>query len=132
LSKEDPLADREELHLEDLRSCEWILPASSVNPHVFEMIQRAASKKGITPANLHYVMTAEEASELVLAQKGVAFLPRDAAWRIASEGIAMRPLVEEQLRFVTRLATRSDNKERLVSEYVRAAGCKLSGIAPPQ
>jgi hypothetical protein len=68
---------------------------------------------------------------LVLAQKGVAFLPRDAAWRIASEGIAMRPLVEEQLRLVTRLATRSNNKERLVSEYVRAAGRKLSGIAPP-
>jgi hypothetical protein len=39
--------------------------------------------------------------------------------------------VEEQLRLVTRLATRSNNKERLVSEYVRAAGRKLSGIAPP-
>jgi DNA-binding transcriptional LysR family regulator len=132
LSKEDPLADREQLRLEDLRSCEWILLASNVNPHVFEMIQRIASKKGIVAADLHYVMTAEEASELVLAQKGVAFLPRDAAWRIACEGIAMRPLVEEQLKLVTRLATRSDNKERLVSEYVRAAGRKLSGIAPPQ
>jgi hypothetical protein len=76
-------------------------------------------------------MTAEEASELVLARKGLAFLPRDAAWRIASEGIAMRPLAEEQLRLVTRLAARSNNKNRLVSEYVRAAGRKLSGIAPP-
>jgi hypothetical protein len=103
-----------------------------VNPHVFEMIQRVASKKGIVAADHHYVMTAEEASELVLAQKGVAFLPRDAAWRIASEGIAMRPLVEEQLKLVTRLAIRSDSKERLVSEYVRAAGRKLSSIAPPQ
>jgi len=132
LSKADPLADREELRLEDLRSCEWILLASTVNPHVFEMIHRAASKKGITPTDRHYVMTAEEASELVLAKKGVAFLPRDAAWRIACEGIAMRPLVEEQLKLVTRLATRSDSKERLVSEYVRAAGRKLSNIAPPQ
>jgi DNA-binding transcriptional LysR family regulator len=132
LSKADPLADREELRLEDLRSCEWILLAPSVNPHVFEMIQRVASKKGIVAADHHYVMTAEEASELVLAQKGVAFLPRDAAWRIASEGIAMRPLVEEQLKLVTRLAIRSDSKERLVSEYVRAAGRKLSSIAPPQ
>jgi len=32
LSKEDILADRQELRLEDLRSCEWILLASSVNP----------------------------------------------------------------------------------------------------
>jgi len=132
LSKEDFLADREKLRLEDLRSCEWILLASTVNPHVFEMIQRVASKKGITPVDRHYVMTAEEASELVLAHKGVAFLPRDAAWRIASEGIAMRPLVEEQLKLVTRLATRSDNKTRLVSEYVRATWRKLSSIAPPQ
>ena len=131
LSKEDPLADREELRLEDLHSCEWILLSSNVNPYVFEMIQRAASKKGITPTDCHYVMTAEEASALVLARKGIAFLPRDAAWRIASEGIAMRPLAEEQLRLVTRLAARSNNKNRLVSEYVRAAGRKLSGIAPP-
>jgi hypothetical protein len=44
----------------------------------------------------------------------------------------MRPLVEEQLKLVTRLATRSDNKNRLVSEYVRATWRKLSSIAPPQ
>ncbi len=75
LSNEDPLADHQELRLEDLRFCEWILLASSVNPRVFEMIQQTVSKKGIT-ADRHCVMTAEEASELVLAQKGVAFLPR--------------------------------------------------------
>jgi DNA-binding transcriptional LysR family regulator len=131
LSKEDPLADREELRLVELRSCEWILLAPSVNPYVFEMIQLAASDRGITSTDRHYVMTAEEASELVLARKGLAFLPRDAAWRIASEGIAMRPLAEKQLKLVTRLATRSGNNSRLVSEYVRAASRKLSGIAPP-
>ena len=129
LSKEDPLAERKELRLEDLHAREWILFASSVNPHVFEMIQTVASKRGIVAPDLHYVMTAEEASGLVLAQKGVAFLPRDAAWRIACDGIAMRPLMEEQLKLITRLATRSDNKTRLVSEYVRAAGRKLNSIA---
>jgi hypothetical protein len=132
LSKEDPLADRKELHLEDLQACEWILLASYVNPHVFEMIQKVTSEKGITASDLHYVMTAEEASELVLAHKGVAFLPRDAAWRIASDGVTMRPLVEDRLKLVTRLATRSDNKSRLVSEFVRATGRKLRGIPPPQ
>jgi hypothetical protein len=77
-------------------------------------------------------MTAEEASELVLAHKGVAFLPRDAARRIATEGITMRPLVEDRLKLVTRLATRSDNKARLVSEFVRATGRKLRSIPPPR
>ncbi|HVJ09470.1 MAG TPA: LysR family transcriptional regulator [Acidisarcina sp.] len=132
LSQEDSLAERKELRLEDLQACEWILLASYVNPHVFEMIQKAASEKGITASDLHYVMTAEEASELVLAHRGLAFLPRDAAWRIASESVTMRPLVEDRLRLVTRLATRSDNKTRLVSEFVRAAGRKLKTTLPSQ
>jgi len=132
LSKEDSLADRKELRLEDLHDCEWILLASYVNPHVFEMIQTVASEKGVVARDQHYVMTAEEASALVLAQKGVAFLPRDAAWRISCDGIVMRPLMEDKLKLVTRLATRSDNKSRLVSEYARAAGRKLSSVATPQ
>ncbi len=94
------------------------------------MIQKVASEKGITASDLHYVMTAEEASELMLAHSGVAFLPRDAAWRIASDGITMRPLVEDHLKLVTRLVTRSDNKARLVSEFVRAAGRKLTSNPP--
>jgi DNA-binding transcriptional LysR family regulator len=132
LSKEDALARNKNLYLEDLRPYEWILLAPYVNPHLFEMIQMVASEKGIVVDDLHYVMTAEEASELVLAHKGVAFLPRDAAWRIACDDITMRPLVEEQLKLVTRLAARSDNKARLVSEFVRAAGHKLSRIRLPQ
>jgi hypothetical protein len=74
----------------------------------------------VTPVDRHYIMTAEEASELIREQRGIALLPRDAAWRIASEGLVMRPLAEEQLKLVTRLVTRSDNESRLVSEYVRA------------
>jgi DNA-binding transcriptional LysR family regulator len=132
LSKEDTLASNKMFCLEDLRPYEWILLAPYVNPHAFEMIQMVASEKRIVAADLHYVMTAEEASELVLAHKGVAFLPRDAAWRIASDSITMRPLVEERLKLVTRLATRSDNKARIVSEFVRAAGRKLNRIPLPQ
>ena len=132
LSKDDPLADRKELRFEDLQACKWILLASYVNPHVFEMIQKVASEKGITASDLHYVMTAEEASELVLAHKGAAFVPRDADWRIACDGITMRPMMEEQLRLVTRLATRSDSKNRLVSEFVRATGRRLRNIPSPQ
>jgi DNA-binding transcriptional LysR family regulator len=132
LSKGDSLANRRELRLEDLHDCDWILLASYVNPRVFEMIQTVASEKGIAASDRHYVMTAEEASELIRARKGVAFLPRDAAWRIACDGIAMRPLREERLKLFTRLATRPDNKPRLLSEFVRAAGRRWSSISPPQ
>jgi DNA-binding transcriptional LysR family regulator len=132
LSTDDALARNKNLRLEDLRACDWILLASYVNPHVFERIHVIASEKAIAVSDMHYVMTAEEASELVQAHKGVAFLPGDAAWRIACDGVTIRPLMEERLRLVTRLATRSDNKARLVSEFVRAAGRKLSNIPPPR
>lgn len=130
MSKEDPLAHHKEIHLEDLRAYDWILPASHINPHVSEMIQAVAAEKGIAALDKLYVMSAEEASELVLARKGVAFLTREEAWRIAFDGITMRPLIEEKLKLITRLATRSDNKARLVSEFVRAAGRKLSKTPP--
>lgn len=130
LSTDDALARNKNLSLEDLRNCDWILLASYVSPHVFERIHVIATEKAINVSDMHYVMTAEEASELVQARKGVAFLPSDAAWRIACDEVTIRPLMEERLRLVTRLATRSDNKARLVSEFVRAAGRKMSNTPP--
>ena len=132
LSKQHPLANRKELRLEDIRDYDWILPAPHVNPHFYEMIRATASERGIVAPDIHHVMTAEEAPELVLSHTGVAFLTRASAWRIARDGVTMRPLAEEGLRFVTKLATRADNKSRLVSEFVRAAGRKLGSARPVQ
>ncbi len=132
LSEDNPLVESVELQLGDLHNCDWILPAPHVNPHFHEMIRSAASERSVTARDIHHVMTAEEAPELILAHKGVAFLTRAGAWRIARDGITMRPLVEEKLRFVTKLATRAENKSRLVSEFVHAAGRKLVSTRPVQ
>ena len=129
-STDDPLVYHKELHLQDLNGREWILPAQHANPHLYELIQVATLENGITATDKHYVMSAEEASQLVLAHKGVAFLTRTGAWRVARDEITMRPLVEERLRLVTKLATRADDRSRLVSEFVRAAGRKLTGGPP--
>jgi len=60
-------------------------------------------------------------------------LTRESAWRISCDEIAIRPLAEERLKLVTSLATRSDDKKRLTSEFVRAAGRKLvKAQSPPQ
>jgi len=130
LAKEHPLSGRKELRFADMHDTEWILPAPHVNPHFHEMIRTAAVETGIAARDVHHVMTAEEASELVMAHKGVAFLTRSGAWRIARDGVTMRPLAEDRLRLVTKLATRADNKSRLVSEFVRAAGRKLTSARP--
>ncbi|PSH05196.1 MAG: LysR family transcriptional regulator [Acidobacteria bacterium] len=132
LSRDNPLRSNEELRLEDMSGQNWILPAPHVNPHLHEMIQGVSSERGVAAAEVHHVTTAEEASELILAHKGVAFMTRGNAWRIARDGVTMRPLAENRLRLVTKLATRADNKSRLVSEFVRAAGRKLISTRPAQ
>jgi hypothetical protein len=132
LPKDHQLSSHKELRFADMHDCEWIVPAPHVNPHFYETIRSVASETGIAARDIHQVMTAEEASELIMAHKGVAFLTRGGAWRIARDGVTMRPLAEDRLRLVTRLATRADNKSRLVSEFVRAAGRKLSSARPAQ
>jgi DNA-binding transcriptional LysR family regulator len=132
LPKSDAVAGNAELRLEDLRAHEWILPAPHINPYISEMIQAEASTKGIVAPDTHTFTTAEEASALVLAHKGAAFLTREAAWRISSNEIAVRPLTEEHPKLVTRLAMRADDKKRLTSEFVRAAGRKLVRVQSSQ
>jgi DNA-binding transcriptional LysR family regulator len=132
LPKSDAKAGSVELRLEDLRAHEWILPAPHINPFITEMIQAEASAKNIVAPDTHTFTTAEEASALVLAHKGAAFLTREAAWRISSNEIAVRPLSEEHPKLVTRLAMRADDKKRLTSEFVRAAGRKLVKTQSPQ
>jgi DNA-binding transcriptional LysR family regulator len=133
LPKSDAKAGSVELRLEDLRAHDWILPAPHINPHINEMIQAEASAKNIVAPDTHTFTTAEEAVGLVLAHKGAAFLTRESAWRISCDEIAIRPLAEDRLKLVTSLATRSDDKKRLTSEFVRAAGRKLvKAQSPPQ
>jgi hypothetical protein len=58
----------------------------------------------------------------------VGLLPPAAAWRIARDGITIRPLAEGRLRLVTSLAVRADSKSKLVNEFVKAAGRKLTEV----
>jgi DNA-binding transcriptional LysR family regulator len=128
LSLGDSLAAHRELLLDDMHGRDWILFAQHVSPHLYDTIQLVASEKGILASDIHHVMSAEEASELVLEHKGLAFLTRMEAWRIARDGITMRPLAESRLRLITNLAVRSDSKSRLVNEFVRATARKLSNL----
>jgi DNA-binding transcriptional LysR family regulator len=133
LPKSDAIAGNAQLSLNDLRAHEWILPAPHINPYITALIQAEASANHIVAPDTHTFTTAEEASALVLAHKGAAFLTREAAWRISSNEIAVRPLSEEHPKLVTRLAMRANDKKRLTSEFVRAAGRKLvKAQSPPQ
>jgi DNA-binding transcriptional LysR family regulator len=131
LPKGEAVTHRAELRLEDIRGCDWIMPAHHINPYFFQRVQAVMAAKGIVPPDVHYIVAAEEASALVLAHNGAAFLTRENAWRISCNEIAIRPLAEDGLKLVTRLVARADNKTNLVSEYVRATARKLEKIRLP-
>jgi DNA-binding transcriptional LysR family regulator len=129
MSQSDELAMNRELHMEDMHNRHWIVLGRHANPHLYDTIQLVASDRGIRPSEIHPVMSPEETPELILEHRGLAFLPRNAAWRISRDNITMRPLSEPQLRLVTNLAVRSDTKSRLVKEFVRATSRKMDSLA---
>jgi DNA-binding transcriptional LysR family regulator len=128
---EDSLAGKKEIRLKDLNNRSWALLSRRVSPYSYDMIQIAASRAGVTPSDLHHVTTPEQAMSLILLHDSVAVLDRIGAWRIAQNGITMRPLAETNLQFTTGLAVCSDNKSRIVKEFVRTAGRKLDILRRP-
>ena len=129
MSMTDELSEYREVHLEQMHKRNWMLLGKHANAHLYDTIQSVGADQGSHPSDTYQFTSPEEASELVREHNGLAFLPRSAAWRIARDGITMRPLAEPRLRLVTSLAMRADTKSRLVSEFVKAAGRKFGVIA---
>lgn len=101
-----------------VRTC--ILFDRYVQPHLYDRLVERVKPATVPGASLHHVTTAEEASQFVSRGLGVAVLTQASAWRIAREGITIRPLDVEGLVLETKLACRSDNQARVESEFVRA------------
>lgn len=127
----DPLADRPQIHLADMHNRTWALFSKHLSPHMYGMVMAEASKAGVHASNLHHVTSAEEAVPLILEYRALAFLSRTGAWRIARDGITMRPLADECLKLVTHLAARADTKSRLILEFVKATSRKIESLRKP-
>jgi DNA-binding transcriptional LysR family regulator len=128
MENDDELAVYRELYLTQMHNRDWVIVGKHANVHVYDAVQSVASDKSVHPSDIYQFTSPEEASELVREHRGLAFLPRAAAWRISRDGLTLRPLQENRLRLVTSLAVHVDNKSRLVSEFVKAAGRKLGTI----
>lgn len=123
---EDALAANREIHMNDMQNRDWVLLGRHANPYLYDTIHRLASDNNVRISDTHHVMSPEEASQLIRERRGLAFLPRHGAWRIARDGITMRPLAEDRLRLITSLAVRANSKSHLVNEFVRAVARKLT------
>jgi len=103
----------------------WVLFGKHVHPMMHDSILSRAGETGIEPREIQYFTTAEEAAYLVAKHGGIASLNRTSAWRVACNGLTMRPLNESGIEVKTALITRADDRTRLTSEYVRSAMTKL-------
>ncbi len=124
----DELTAHREIYLEQMHNRDWILLGKHANAHLYDTIHSVGADRGAYPSDIYHFTSPEEASDLVREHRGLTFLPRSAAWRIARDGITMRSLAETRLRLVTSLAMRADSKSRLVNEFVKAAGRKFGSI----
>lgn len=118
--EQDELANYSSISSDQLASRSCILFDRHVHPYLYERVLRDLHPASLSGTTLHHVMTAEEASHLVLRGLGVALLTQAGAWRIAKNGITIRPLDAQSLRVETRLASRSDNRLPVVSHFVRS------------
>jgi DNA-binding transcriptional LysR family regulator len=126
-----PASRLEQLKLSDLANDSWILFNKRVHPLLYDATLERARAYGITPKEIHHIVTAEEAVHLVLEHAGVAFLPEAVAMSNQRAGVMMKPLAEEQLRIKTYLAMRADESSRMVNEFARALLRKCSPPSEP-
>jgi hypothetical protein len=122
---QDRLARNTALSLNDYHERVWVLFERQVHPTLYDQIKGRASDLGIRPREIHHVTSAEQAPFLIHRYGAVGFLTRIGAWRIARDGLTMRPLAEDELVLKTAIVTRVDDRRFLTSQFVRAAMRKL-------
>ncbi len=116
---QDDLSRLTEITADQLRQRSCVLFDRHVHPYLYDNLVQRVRPATVSGTYLHHVTTAEEASQFVSRGLGVAVITQAGAWRIAREGITIRPLAGEDLVLETKLACRSDNRARVVSEFVR-------------
>jgi DNA-binding transcriptional LysR family regulator len=126
MSKQDKLAAMPSLTLDAMAERCWILFERRLHPPLHDAILKLAEKKKIVPARIRHVTVPEEAFPFVADGSSLAFLVKAGALLIARDGVTVRPLIERALYPKTYLASRTDNRSKIVSRTVRAFMTKIA------
>jgi DNA-binding transcriptional LysR family regulator len=126
MSEEDDLAYESFITLDSLAGRPWVIFERRMHPPVYDTVMRVALERKIVPAAVRHIMVPEDAYPFIVDGGGVAFVVKSGAIRIARDGITVRPLTEDALTLKTYLASRADERSKVVSELVRAFMRKLS------
>lgn len=135
MSEENELACERSLTLDALANRPWVIFERRMHPPVYDSVMRLADERKVVPARVRHIVVPEDAFPFIADDGGVAFVVKSGAIRIARDGITVRPLAENQLMLTTYLASRAEEKSKVVSELVRAFMRKLSSFSrtgPPR
>lgn len=126
MSEENELAHERSVTLDALAGRTWVIFERRMHPPVYDLVMRLAEERQVAPARLRHVVVPEDAFPFIADDGGVAFVVKSGAIRIARDGITVRPLAEDALVLRTYLASRAQEKSKVVSELVRAFMRKIS------
>ena len=129
MSEEDALTRRASIRLEEIADRCWILFERRLHPPLYDSVMQLAEERKVAPANIQHITTPEEAFPFVVDGSCIAFLVKAGALRLARNGVTVRPLNEVSLSLKTYLASRADNRSKVVSELVRAFMRKISSLS---
>lgn len=133
LPEHSPLLRKDAVTLLDLADQNWIMFDRKAHPYMHDAILRRVAEEEIVVRNGPTVLTAEDAAQLVKEDLGIAFVSMTGAERIAQHGALVRPLQDKELRVEVCLASKGDNRSKLVSEFARAFMRRISQVRkPPQ
>lgn len=132
MSKENELAYERSVTLDALAGRPWVIFERRMHPPVYDSVMRLAEERKVVPARVQHIMVPEDAFPFIADDGGVAFVVKSGAIRIARDGITVRPLAEDSLMLKTYLASRAEEKSKVVSELVRAFMRKLSSFTQPR
>jgi molybdate transport repressor ModE-like protein len=127
-----PLAAKQSTTLAEVVKYPWVFFNRSIHPYLHDMILERVANEQKQAMVVHHLSHAEQATALLTDDALVAWMTPAEALRAADHGLANLPLLDEHIRLETHLATRADNKSRLVSEYVRRFVKRMEQNRPPE
>ena len=127
-----PLAAKQSATLAEVVKYPWAFFNRSIHPYLHDLILEQVASEQKQATIIHHVSHAEQAAALLTDDALVAWMTPAEALRAADHGLANLPLLDEHIRLETHLATRADNKSRLVSEYVRRFVKRMEQNRPPE
>lgn len=130
MREDDELAYQDSVTLDMLAGRPWVIFERRMHPLVYDAVMHLAERRMVAPAKIQHIVVPEDGYPFIADDSALAFVVKSGAIRIARDDITVRPLDEEPLMLKTYLASRAEEKSKVVSELVRAFMRKLSSFNP--